>query len=1134
MFNKILTISNNTHVGGTPKSISISGDPQKVVIFPNQSIIFDLIKVQFDERFIDSLYDLSEAGTAKTYLDGVLLSSTEIGNLKYGGGWGSDSLVKVGAAGTPDYLSSTYFEQDAVNHIRPIQRIDDTSTALNRIWSSTKIDTELSGKADIQELRVVFKERFVGTGAQTLFTLTNAITNATFSTGSWNVSRVLTTLPAHATKTTGKVLYDSANLFSRNRIEVSSINGSGVATLSHPPILGESFDLWYWYEIQSTDVIDDYYREDFIATMEAASDKIASQVPTNTSNFNNILGVGDTTVQISLDTLDDHTHDHSTLTNLGTGSDHSYINQDVKDTASPTFVALNSINNIDFDITTAVAAAEGRLTWNINDGTLNLGMPGGNVNLQIGQEGLIRVRNISGSKILNGRLVYPTGSSGNRLTIDLADCSDADKFWMLGMTTEDIDHNANGYVALWGRVSGDTLQPINTSGYPEGTKLYLSSSGTFTNVHPTDPTHCTIIVGLVQRQHASLGEINLQFNYFTIGNNFDGTLRQSIINKSTGVSAATGFTAVNDQGHRTTVGIGGSNNAAFGEACVFYGEGYNDNLYAVDGNKSHKWFVDPTDSHNNSSLSYLSMELDPSGNLTIPRGQITSTIATGTSPLNVTSTTLNTNLNADLLDGQHGAYYLSTADWDQNGFLNRTDSTITFTDLTRTFSIQPTVTNFDYWIAGVKYTSTGDTVVIDNTDGAHVIYFDGSTLTALANPTDAQMDVIIRTKAFVSFIIWNVSAVEGIYVGEERHGKVLSPSSHSYHHFVDGLRYGYGLGLNTLSVDGTGVTVDAQFGVDAGSVFDEDIFASISTVVSTTGLPIYYMTGAGAVWNRSVVAGFSARTLDNTSATLLAYNQFTGGAWQLTQVPSNNFVLYHVFATTEKDTPMISVMGQDSYGNITAARQAALTEIQSLVLDDALFPEMRPIATIIYQTNLTYTNAINARIRSTDTGDDYIDWRSETISRVSLSTSDHGSLTGLGIDDHLQYVLVDGTRSMTGSLLAPTFDTNVAAAGLTLSGTTLAADGTDANIDITITPKGNAGIVLPNAGSAPAATANKLFQTSSLLNFHNIVLAGSSTNQTGTLILDDGVNWRVTLVFSNGALSSVTTAASSAALASWT
>jgi len=48
---------------------------------------------------------------------------------------------------------------------------------------------------------------------------------------------------------------------------------------------------------------------------------------------------------------------------------------------------------------------------------------------------------------------------------------------------------------------------------------------------------------------------------------------------------------------------------------------------------------------------------------------------------------------------------------------------------------------------------------------------------------------------------------------------------------------------------------------------------------------------------------------------------------------------------------------------------------------------------------------------------------------------------------------LDDTITLT-QVNATTFDTNVVAAGVTLSGTTLAADGTDANIDINITPKG--------------------------------------------------------------------------------
>lgn len=59
-------------------------------------------------------------------------------------------------------------------------------------------------------------------------------------------------------------------------------------------------------------------------------------------------------------------------------------------------------------------------------------------------------------------------------------------------------------------------------------------------------------------------------------------------------------------------------------------------------------------------------------------------------------------------------------------------------------------------------------------------------------------------------------------------------------------------------------------------------------------------------------------------------------------------------------------------------------------------------------------------------------------------------------------VLVDDAGNMTAAAFyGATYDTNVAAAGVTLSGVTLSADGTDANIDINITPKGAGAINMP-------------------------------------------------------------------------
>lgn len=336
------------------------------------------------------------------------------------------------------------------------------------------------------------------------------------------------------------------------------------------------------------------------------------------------------------------------------------------------------------------------------------------------------------------------------------------------------------------------------------------------------------------------------------------------------------------------------------------------------------------------------------------------------------------------------------ADWKQNGFENITDSSLAWSDSTpdRTLSIQPTGVSFDYFIEGVKYTSTGDTVQITDTEGIHIIYYDGASLTALANPTSENINTLIKTKALVSIIYWNVSASTAIYVGEERHGKIMSPSTHAYLHFTEGLRYLNDLGLNTINADGSGATTDAQFGVDAGAVTDEDLYLAISSIGSTTGLPIYYMLGALEEWQKYTEAGFSIRTFDGTSATRMTYNQYTGGAWQLTEVANNDFALCHVFATTEKDNPMIAIMGQGDYATIPQAREGAETEIKSLVLNDILFPEIHPIATIIFQTNLSYANTVNARIRSTGDGDDYIDWRDETISRTEVSTTNHNSLTG--------------------------------------------------------------------------------------------------------------------------------------------
>jgi hypothetical protein len=164
---------------------------------------------------------------------------------------------------------------------------------------------------------------------------------------------------------------------------------------------------------------------------------------------------------------------------------------------------ISEVPYIDFTLAGGFGNGEGRLTWNAEDGTLDLGMPGGTVNLQIGQEHLLRVRNQSGSSIPNGSIVYQTGASGNRPLVDLADASSQATARVLGVATEQIANNDNGYITLQGLVRG-----LNTDGIAAGTPLWLSDSvaGTWTTTRPTAP-NISVAVGVVINPHISSGVI---------------------------------------------------------------------------------------------------------------------------------------------------------------------------------------------------------------------------------------------------------------------------------------------------------------------------------------------------------------------------------------------------------------------------------------------------------------------------------------------------------------------------------------------------------------------------------------------------------------------------------------------------
>jgi hypothetical protein len=109
-------------------------------------------------------------------------------------------------------------------------------------------------------------------------------------------------------------------------------------------------------------------------------------------------------------------------------------------------------------------------------------------------------------------------------------------------------------------------------------------------------------------------------------------------------------------------------------------------------------------------------------------------------------------------------------------------------------------------------------------------------------------------------------------------------------------------------------------------------------------------------------------------------------------------------------------------------------------------------------------------------------------------------------------------RNVTATTFLGGLDTNVAAAGLTVTGTTVAADGTDTNIDLTLTPQGS-GVVttaatysdgggklraIPQSGSAK--TASYTLAVGDVGKFIEVGASGSITIPDATFAAGDVIS----------------------------
>lgn len=173
---------------------------------------------------------------------------------------------------------------------------------------------------------------------------------------------------------------------------------------------------------------------------------------------------------------------------------------------------LSIVDRVVFDETYTAPDSIGKLQWNNTDGTLNLGLKGGSVTLQIGQEEVVRVVNKTNTNLLESeyKAVRVSSAQGQRLAVNFAQANaENTSASTLGIVTENINNNSEGFITVSGKVNN-----INTTGslqgetWVDGDVLFLSPTvpGGITKIRPTAPNH-TVIIGWVVYAHQNNGSI---------------------------------------------------------------------------------------------------------------------------------------------------------------------------------------------------------------------------------------------------------------------------------------------------------------------------------------------------------------------------------------------------------------------------------------------------------------------------------------------------------------------------------------------------------------------------------------------------------------------------------------------------
>ena len=177
----------------------------------------------------------------------------------------------------------------------------------------------------------------------------------------------------------------------------------------------------------------------------------------------------------------------SDTTLIGNGTSGNPLGVDTAQIATHYYISEGfTTKYIDFDTTFANNYAEGRMKWNVDENSVEIGLSA-NLSGTVLMDDYWYVKNQTGSAINAGQLVYASGTlgtSGRILVSPYIANGTIDAKYVLGVVAETIPDGGDGYVITKGKLRG-----INTSAYADGTVLWASTAnaGNLTDTVPQAP-----------------------------------------------------------------------------------------------------------------------------------------------------------------------------------------------------------------------------------------------------------------------------------------------------------------------------------------------------------------------------------------------------------------------------------------------------------------------------------------------------------------------------------------------------------------------------------------------------------------------------------------------------------------------